>query len=72
MAAARIDRLVHHCHIMTIRGNSYRLRHGSLARPARRKIRSRSRIGAGALVRSSRRTEAGPLADLSDFQPAEL
>ena len=24
MAAALIDRLVHHCHIVTIRGNSYR------------------------------------------------
>lgn len=27
MAAALIDRLVHHCHIVTIRGNSYRMRH---------------------------------------------
>jgi hypothetical protein len=26
MAAALIDRLVHHCHIVTIRGNSYRMR----------------------------------------------
>ena len=26
MAAAMIDRLVHHCHIVTIRGNSYRIR----------------------------------------------
>lgn len=26
MAAALIDRLVHHCHLVTIRGNSYRLR----------------------------------------------
>ena len=26
MAAAIIDRLVHHCHIVTIRGNSYRMR----------------------------------------------
>ena len=25
-AAALIDRLVHHCHIVTIRGNSYRMR----------------------------------------------
>ena len=25
--AALIDRLVHHCHLVTIRGNSYRLRH---------------------------------------------
>jgi hypothetical protein len=27
MAAALIDRLVHHCHLVTIRGNSYRMRH---------------------------------------------
>jgi DNA replication protein DnaC len=29
MAAALIDRLVHHCHIVNIRGNSYRMRHHS-------------------------------------------
>ncbi|HEV2079451.1 MAG TPA: ATP-binding protein [Allosphingosinicella sp.] len=27
MAAALIDRLLHHCHVVSIRGNSYRLRH---------------------------------------------
>jgi DNA replication protein DnaC len=27
MAAALVDRLVHHCHIVNIRGNSYRMRH---------------------------------------------
>ena len=33
MAAALIDRLAHHCHIVNIRGNSYRLRqHTELAR----------------------------------------
>lgn len=33
MAAALVDRLVHHCHIVNIRGNSYRLRqHRDLAR----------------------------------------
>jgi hypothetical protein len=26
MAAALIDRLVHHCHLVTIRGTSYRMR----------------------------------------------
>ena len=26
MAAALIDRLLHHCHIVNIRGNSYRMR----------------------------------------------
>jgi DNA replication protein DnaC len=27
MAAALIDRLLHHCHVVSIRGNSYRMRH---------------------------------------------
>jgi DNA replication protein DnaC len=27
MAAALIDRLLHHCHIVNVRGNSYRMRH---------------------------------------------
>jgi len=27
MAAALIDRLLHHCHVVNIRGNSYRMRH---------------------------------------------
>ena len=36
MAAALIDRLLHHCHIVNIRGNSYRLReHQKLLRPRR-------------------------------------
>jgi hypothetical protein len=26
MASALIDRILHHCHIMNIRGNSYRMR----------------------------------------------
>ncbi len=26
MAAALIDRILHHCHIVNIRGNSYRMR----------------------------------------------
>ena len=29
MAAALIDRLVHHCHIVNIRGNSFRMRRHS-------------------------------------------
>src|SRR5690606_36168825 len=29
MAAALIDRLLHHCHIVSVRGNSYRMRHHS-------------------------------------------
>jgi IstB-like ATP binding protein len=62
MAAALIDRLVHHCHLVTIRGNSYRLRqHTELWQALH-----------GSGVRRSRRTEARPLVDLSDFRPAEL
>ena len=35
IAAALIDRLVHHCHIVNIRGNSYRMReHQNLLRSA--------------------------------------
>ena len=34
MAAALIDRLVHHCHIVNIRGNSYRLRQHTELAPA--------------------------------------
>ena len=35
MAAALIDRLLHHCHIVKIRGNSHRMReHQNLMRPA--------------------------------------
>ena len=36
MAAALIDRLLHHCHLVNIRGNSYRMReHQDLLRPTR-------------------------------------
>ncbi|MGQ0767228.1 MAG: IS21-like element helper ATPase IstB, partial [Gemmatimonadota bacterium] len=34
MAAALIDRVVHHCHIVNIRGNSYRMRHHTELRSA--------------------------------------
>ena len=34
MAAALIDRLVHHCHIVNIRGNGYRMRHHAELRSA--------------------------------------
>ena len=34
MAAALIDRLVHHCHIVNIRGNSYRMRQHTELRSA--------------------------------------
>ena len=39
MAAALIDRLVHHCHIVNIRGNSYRMRqHAELHRELHRAL----------------------------------
>ncbi len=34
MAAALLDRLVHHCHVVNIRGNSYRMRHHAELRSA--------------------------------------
>jgi DNA replication protein DnaC len=50
MAAALIDRLVHHCHIVNIRGNSYRMRHHAdlhrvlgAPRPGTHQQRTRSR-----------------------------
>ena len=75
MAAALIDRLVHHCHIVTIRGNSYRMRqHTELwhALHTAQDPEPAPKPPAVALVRRSRRTEARPLAELSDFQPAEV
>ena len=56
MAAALIDRLVHHCHIVNIRGNSYRMRHHAELRSAlhpRQSIPERS-----TLKRRSARQEA--------------
>ena len=73
MAAALIDRLVHHCHLVTIRGNSYRMRqHTELWQTLQRRRIPNRPLGAGGLVRRRRRTEARPLVDLSDFHPAEL
>jgi IstB-like ATP binding protein len=73
MAAALIDRLVHHCHLVTIRGNSYRMRqHTELWRRCTHRQTANPPADAAEGVRRSRRTEARPLADLSDFQSAEL
>ena len=44
MAAALIDRLLHHCHIVNIRGNSYRMReHQALLRPGSEESREGDR-----------------------------
>ncbi len=73
MAAALIDRLVHHCHLVTIRGNSYRMRqHTELWQTLHAPQDPEPAAVAGGLVRRPRRTEARPLVDLSDFQSAEL
>ena len=43
MAAALIDRLLHHCHIVNIRGNSYRMRqHTDLSKVLQPPPRERS------------------------------
>jgi DNA replication protein DnaC len=58
MAAALIDRLLHHCHIVNIRGNSYRmLEHRALASRLAPPTAPDS-AGASARSRSPRRQEA--------------
>ncbi len=53
MAAALLDRLLHHCHIVNIRGNSYRMRrHTELARsihPTAARARSTDNAGHGGI-----------------------
>ena len=60
MAAALIDRLVHHCHIVNIRGNSYRMKdHQNLLQS-----------GSGSTQEKSRRVIAGSNGDRSgDTRP---
>ena len=55
MATALIDRLVHHCHIVNIRGNSYRLKNHAEFYNARR-----SGASAAATKRPSRREADAP------------
>ena len=59
MAGALIDRLLHHCHIVNIRGNSYRMRHHqdlwrSLSSPTGEEDRSQPK-------RTRRRREAATI-----------
>jgi len=55
MAAALIDRLLHHCHLVNIRGNSYRMReHTDLYRALQSDVETSSET-----VRPSRRQKAG-------------
>ena len=55
MAAALIDRLLHHCHVVNIRGNSYRMRHHSELLLA---LNSTAEEGRGKTKRSRQRKEA--------------
>jgi DNA replication protein DnaC len=53
MAAALIDRVLHHCHLVNIRGNSYRMReHSELYRALQ------SDVDASEPVRRSRKSRA--------------
>jgi hypothetical protein len=61
MAAALIDRLAHHCHLVTIRGNRAPIKTPSHPQTARR------RASSGVST-----TEARLLVDLSGFHPAGL
>ena len=45
MAAALIDRLLHHCHIVNIRGNSYRMKHHQELRRSMQRSVGRRRPG---------------------------
>jgi IstB-like ATP binding protein len=57
LAASLIDRLVHHCHIVTIRGNSYRMRRCvPMTRLRTDERRGRRSCGLGATPRSYARS----------------
>jgi len=55
MAAALIDRLVHHCHIVNIRGNSYRLKNHAEPYNARRTPGARRATHDAGLTTASQR-----------------
>jgi DNA replication protein DnaC len=56
MAAALIDRVLHHCHLVNIRGNSYRMRaHTELYRALQSDVE-----GSAEAVRSSRKSKTAP------------
>jgi IstB-like ATP binding protein len=83
MAAALIDRLLHHCHIVNVRGNSYRMRHhattgqaaerggsrGSAPTPHRDHLHPLILARRLGLVTHSRLSDFRP-PEVSDFHPA--
>jgi hypothetical protein len=73
MAAALLDRFVHTAILVTIRGNSYRMRQHTDLWPTLQQHQTRSpRLAAAALVRRLRRTEIRSVPTCRDFQSAEL
>ena len=76
MAAALIDRLLHHCHIVNIRGNSYRMReHQHWLRTASDEQREGSRYvtaGSAASRRVLARTPVAPLPASSPTRPTGI
>ncbi len=70
MAAALIDRLLHHCHIVNIRGNSFDPEHSELWQalhtPAQEEISHLNRTGA--LVRKDRRPEGSSPTGMGHFR----
>jgi DNA replication protein DnaC len=58
MAAALIDRLVHHCHLVTIRRNSYRMRQHSELWQTLHTAHERESSGARGRRRTPARQEA--------------
>lgn len=63
MAAALIDRLLHHCHIVNIRGNSYRMRHHTELSKTQPPVQTWQQT-----TRSSRRSRSGRQA-LGEIEP---
>jgi hypothetical protein len=50
VAAAMIDRLVHHAEILALKGDSYRLKHRDLARPPAARARNGLTVTLGTLA----------------------
>ena len=76
MAAALIDRLLHHCHIVNIRGNSYRMReHQHLAADSVGRTACGSHVvtaGPAASRRVLARTPVAPLPASSPTRPVGI
>jgi hypothetical protein len=71
MAAALIDRVLHHCHLVNIRGNSYRMReHTDLYRALQSDVENSAEAG-----RPPRRSKGGvgiETKKVRNFEPPEV